>query len=198
MEKYIRKIVIGGVFSALIIVLGVSGLGFIPLPVVAITILHVPVIIAAILEGPVVGLCTGLLFGVFSLVQAGIAGAGWLDPVFLSHPWIALVPRALIGPSAWLVYTLVKNLFATKGSPTPAPRHIAAIILGAVTGSFVNTVLVLYGLGLVLPEEMSWPVMAAIISLNGTLEAAFSAAISLAVILPWKGIAGRGKAKLTK
>ena len=197
MDNRIRKIVIGGVFSALVVVLGFTGLGFIPLPAgAAITVLQAPVIIAAILEGPVVGLCIGLLFGIFSLVQAALAGFTPADIAFLRHPWLALIPRVLIGPAAWFVYSLTSGSFFNKAKKIPAVRESIAIGLGAVTGSLINTALVLSGFTLVLPELVTWPVVLAMVSVNGTIEAAFSAVISLAVILPWKGISRRGKSKL--
>ncbi|MDR1144127.1 MAG: ECF transporter S component [Spirochaetaceae bacterium] len=215
-ESRIRKIVITGVFSALVIVLGIMELGFIPLPLGAITILQVPVIIAAILEGPAAGFCTGLLFGIFSIVQAANIGTTPVDLAFLHYPWIAIVPRVLIGPGAWLVYSLVTGTLlprkktagaagrsaaaSAESSPVSSPKHVlretAAVILGAAAGSLINTVLVLFLLMQVLPE-LSWQIVLALASLNGTVEAGFSAAISLAVILPWKRIPRRGgKAKL--
>jgi len=198
MDTKIRKITVGGVFSALIIVLGVTGLGFILLPAgAAITILQAPVIIAAILEGPVVGFCTGLLFGLFSIIQAAVSGTTPFDLAFLHHPWIAVVPRVLIGPAAWLVYSLASGSLFNKDKEIRPVRGIIAIIISAITGSLVNTVLVLYCLSLVVPELFNWAVVFGIIALNATIEAAFSVGISLMVILPWKGISRRGKAKLT-
>jgi uncharacterized membrane protein len=214
-ESRVRKIVITGVFSALVIVLGITGLGFIPLPLGAITILQAPVIIAAILEGPAAGFCTGLLFGIFSIVQAAVIGTTAVDLAFRHYPWIAIVPRVLIGPGAWLVYSLIAGtLFSKKKdavktstevsgeTPAEAQKHVlretAAVILGAAAGSLINTVLVLSLLLLVLPE-LTWQIVLALASLNGTVEAGFSAAISLAVILPWKRIPRRGgKAKLSR
>ena len=214
MKNRARKIVIGGVFSALVIVLGISGLGFIPLPTGSITIIHVPVIVAAILEGPVVGFFCGLLFGIFSIVQAGIIGVSPVDLAFLHYPWIAIVPRILIGPLAWLVYSLISGTFFarlrknkgtvedTNTSPTGenkgAVRETAALIIGAITGSLTNTVLVLSAFSLILPEIFTRQVLLTLISLNGTLEAAFSAIITLAVLLSWKGISRRGKSRLSR
>jgi uncharacterized membrane protein len=196
-ENRIRKIVTGGVLSALVIVLGVTGLGFIPLPLGAITVLQVPVIIGAIVEGPVVGIFIGLLFGAFSIVQAAIIGVTPVDLAFLHYPWIAIAPRILIGPAAWLVYSAVSGrLFRSGGEPGLA-RESAAAAAAAIAGSLVNTVLVLSAFALFLPELVSWQVVFGLASLNGTVEAGFSAAISLAVILPWKGISRRKTSRLS-
>lgn len=192
MKERNRKIAVAGVLSALIIVLGRTGLGFILLPLGAITILQVPVIIGALLEGPAVGFFTGLLFGIFSIVQAALIGSSPLDLAFLRYPWIAVIPRILIGPGAWLVYSLAGG----GRSGVSLRRETAAAGAGAVAGSLVNTVLVLGGFALFLPEIVSLKVLLSVAALNGTLEAGFSAAICLAVILPWKGLSRRNKSKL--
>ena len=205
-DNRVRKIVTAGVFSALVIVLGITNLGFIPLPGASLTIFHVPVIIAAILEGPVVGLFVGLLFGVFSLVQAAMAAVSLVDLAFLQYPWIAIVPRILIGPVAWLVYSLISGAFFGKAknnggiSPiqeTRVLRETPGIFFGAALGSLVNTALVLSGFAALLPD-FTLPMALAVAAINGPLEAGFAIGISLAVILPWKGISRQGRSKLNK
>jgi uncharacterized membrane protein len=131
-----------------------------------------------------------------------------VDLAFFQHPWLAIVPRILIGPAAWLVYSLISGrLFRGKSgadSETETntggadllrwPRETIAVIFGAAIGSLVNTVLVLSAF--VLLNFIPWQVVLSVAALNGTVEAGFSAAISLAVILAWKGISRRGKSKL--
>lgn len=100
----VRKIVVAGVLGAIIALLGylgAAGPGFIPVPTPAqhATTLHVPVIIGAILEGPIVGLVLGLLFGIFSWIQAGILGV-----VMFQDPLVAILPRLFIGLTAWAAY----------------------------------------------------------------------------------------------
>jgi len=85
-----RKIVITGVLSAISIFLGITRLGFIPwFSGVSLTIMHLPVIIGAVLEGPVVGFAIGLIFGIFSLIQAAIAPTGPTD-VWFTNPLISV------------------------------------------------------------------------------------------------------------
>jgi uncharacterized membrane protein len=192
----IRKIAVAGVLSAVVIVLGFAGLGFILLPLGAVTILHVPVIIGAILEGPLVGFFIGLLFGIFSIIQAAMVAATPVDLAFLHYPFIAILPRILIGPAAWAVYTLI------SGRPkTPAPprliRESAALIAAAVAGTLVNTVLVLSSLVLVVPE-ISWQLAVTVGVTNGPAEAAVASIITLAVILAWKHIPRGGKSRLSR
>jgi len=100
-----RKIVVTGVLGAIAILLGLTHWGFIPwFGGVSLTIMHVPVIIGAILEGPVVGAGIGLIFGLFSMLQAAIAPSGPTD-VWFTNPVLSVLPRLFIGPVAWLVYS---------------------------------------------------------------------------------------------
>lgn len=198
----IRKIAVAGVLSALVIVLGLTGLGFIPLPLGAMIILHIPVIIGAILEGPLVGLFVGFLFGVFSLVQSAIAATTPLDAAFV-NPLISVLPRLFIGPGAWILYALIsgelKRKRSSPGAAVPkagASREIAAIVAASLAGSLVNTILVLSALGLfgILP----WPVIFTVAVTNGPVEAAVAAVIILTIVLAWKRISrGGGKSRLS-
>ncbi len=177
----VRKIATAGILSALAIVLGVTHLGFIPwFSGASITVMHVPVIIGAILEGPVVGAFIGLLFGLFSLLQAAIAPTGPVDTAFV-NPLISVLPRLLIGPAAWLGYRLVRG-----GAATTPWRESAGVILAALVGSAVNTALVLSGLGVF--GFFPWPVIGAVALGNGPGEAAAAAILSLAIILAWKRV----------
>jgi uncharacterized membrane protein len=203
----IRKIAVAGVLSALVIVLGLTGLGFITLPLGAVTVLHVPVIIGAILEGPLVGLFIGLLFGLFSLVQSAIAAATPLDAAFV-NPLISIGPRLFIGPAAWVLYALISGGLKKKGAApgaeapgvrapgAPVSREIAAITAAALAGSLTNTVLVLSALGVF--GLLPWPVIFTVAGTNGPVEAAVAAIIILTIVLAWKRIArGGGKSRLS-
>ena len=106
----VRKIVIAGVMGALAIFLGWTHLGFIPwVAGAALTIMHVPVIIGAVLEGPVVGTAIGLIFGLFSLLQAVVAPTGPVD-VWFQNPVISVLPRLFIGVFAWLTYRAARRI----------------------------------------------------------------------------------------
>ncbi|WP_027309259.1 ECF transporter S component [Caloramator sp. ALD01] len=126
----VRQIVTVGMLSAIIVVLGVTGLGFIPIPPVKATIMHLPVIIGAIIEGPVVGAAIGLFFGLFSMFQA-ITNPTPTSFLFL-NPIIAVLPRVLIGITTYYTYKAV-------------PGKIKSIKYGvaAAVGTLTNTILVL-------------------------------------------------------
>lgn len=125
-----REITVIGLLFAVTIVLGVTGLGFIPIPPFKTTIMHIPVIIGGIVEGPIVGAMIGLLFGLFSIFQA-INTPSPVSFIFM-NPVIAILPRILIGITAYYGY----KLFKTKSKSL----NIAA---GAAIGSFTNTLGVL-------------------------------------------------------
>ncbi len=175
-----RKIVIGGVLAAISVFLGLTRWGFIPwFAGVSLTIMHVPVIIGAILEGPVVGLFIGLIFGVFSMIQAAVAPNGPTD-VWFTNPLLSVLPRLFIGPLAYLSWKALER-WAVLG-----------LIVTGVFGSLVNTILVL-GMIVVLgfaPLAAVIPV----ITTNGLPEAGVSAVITLVVVAAWRQIdVGRRK-----
>ena len=169
----VRKIVIAGVMSAIAILLGVTRWGFLPwFAGASITIMHVPVIIGAVLEGPIVGAVIGLLFGIFSLIQAAAPNAQ-MDPMF-ANPLISILPRLFIGPAAWLVYRAFKKY------------QVPALILAGVVGSLTNTVLVLGMIGLL--GYYPWAALMPVAVANGLPEAVVAAIIVLAVVAAWLGI----------
>ena len=175
-----RKIVITGVMAAVSIVLGATRLGFIPwFSGASLTVMHVPVIIGAILEGPVVGMITGLIFGLFSLIQAAVAPTGPVD-VFFVNPLISVLPRIIIGLVTWLVFVAFRGKMLGLST-----------IVAAIAGSLTNTILVLGALALA--GAIPWPLVIAITTANGLPEAGAAAVIATAVILSWRAVERKGQ-----
>ena len=142
-----KNIAITGAFSALIIVMMLTGLGYIRInPQVAYTILQVPVILATILGGLVPGLLTGFVFGLSSLIKSAVMPLSLLDPYFL-NPLCSIVPRMIIPVVTWLVFTGLKKI--------PHVPQIVAGILAAVIGSLTNTICVFASLCLVYFGEIA-------------------------------------------
>jgi uncharacterized membrane protein len=169
-----RKIVITGVLGAISALLGWTHWGFIPwFAGTSLTILHVPVIIGAVLEGPVVGAAIGLIFGLFSMLQAAIAPSGPGDTIF-TNPLVAVLPRLFIGPVAWLVWRAL-----SRWQPL-------GLVMAGIAGSLTNTILVLGMIGIL--GYAPWPVVGAAAIANGPLEAAAAAVLTLAVVGAWKRI----------
>lgn len=101
-QERTRKIVVTGILGAISIFLGLTRWGFLPwFSGASLTIMHIPVIIGAVLEGPTVGLAIGLIFGVFSTIQAAVAPNGPTD-IWFTNPVLSVFPRLFIGPIAWL------------------------------------------------------------------------------------------------
>lgn len=157
-ELTTRRIVTAGVLGAIAIVLGVTRLGFIPVPNATgnATIMHIPAIIGGVLEGPVVGILTGGIFGIFSMLQDTTG--------LFSNPLVSVVPRLLIGLIAWLTYRSLKGINI----------DLAAAVAGVV-GTLTNTVgvvgmLVILGLipvaviPTIIPQAIAELVIAAIIT----------------------------------
>ena len=104
----VRKLVIIGMLGAISVVLGMTPLGFIPVGPTRATIMHIPVIIGSIMEGPLVGGLVGLIFGLFSIYQAVTAPTP-VSFVFL-NPLVSILPRILIGISAYYTYSSLRKL----------------------------------------------------------------------------------------
>lgn len=122
-----RQITVIGMLFAITIILGATGIGFIPVPPLKLTIMHIPVIIASLLEGPIVGAINGLLFGIFSMIQA-INTPTPVSFIFL-NPIVAVLPRILIGVTPYYTYKLMKT-------------KLEKVNLGfsILVGSFTNTI----------------------------------------------------------
>ena len=170
-----RKIVVTGVLGAIAVLLGLTRLGFIPwFTGASLTIMHVPVIIGAVLEGPLVGAGIGLIFGVFSMIQAAVAPTGPADAWF-TNPIISVLPRILIGPVAWLVWTALKRW------------PVAGLIAAGIAGTLTNTILVLGAIGLL--GFLPWAALGPIAIANGLPEAGAAALITLVVVAAWQRFA---------
>ncbi|RPJ52118.1 MAG: ECF transporter S component [Chloroflexi bacterium] len=173
-QERTRKIVVTGILGAISIFLGLTRWGFIPWPTgTSLTIMHVPVIIGAVLEGPVVGLAIGLIFGLFSMIQAGVAPNGPGDVIF-TNPLISILPRLFIGPVAWLVWNSLKKW------------PVVGLISAGVAGSLTNTILVLGMIGIL--GIAPWPLIGSVVVLNGLPEAVLSGILVLVIVSAWRQI----------
>lgn len=175
-----RKVVIAGMLGAISAFLGWTHWGFIPwFSGAALTIMHVPAIIGAVLEGPVVGVAVGLIFGLFSMLQAAVAPTGPTD-VWFTNPLLAILPRLFIGPVAWLVWRALHRW------------SVVGLVVAGVAGSLTNTVLVLGVIGAL--GFVPWVALPVIVLTNGLPEAVASGLITLTVVAAWWRM-GVGKRK---
>ena len=131
-----RKIALTGAFSALIVVLSITNLGFIAFsPVVSITILQIPVILCATLAGLPEGIFAGFVMGLMSLIKAAMSPTGILDPLFV-NPLCSVLPRMLLGAVAW-------GLWKLFGLIPHLPKTVNAALTGFIA-TFCHTLMV-YG-----------------------------------------------------
>ena len=121
-----------------LLVMGMTGIGFIPLPVIKATTMHIPVILGAILLGPKAGAVLGAVFGVCS-IWANTTAPGLLAFAFspfmtteglvgaLKSIWIALGCRILFGILAGWLWMVFRKLLKTEYAALPVTAAVATI-----------------------------------------------------------------------
>lgn len=191
-----KKLTLTGALSALVIVLGITKLGFITLgAATSITILHIPVILICMLAGLPEGLFVGLVFGSLSLIQAAMSPTGALDPFFV-NPLISVLPRMLIAVIAWGLWKAL-NLIPHM------PKTVAAGITGFIT-TVCHTLLVLGSLYVFKAADvkavlggMGYFALVGACGFNVVLEA-LAATIICAAVFAGLFVAGKKHSKLSE
>ena len=140
-----RYMALLAMLCAVLLVMGLTGIGFIPLPVIKATTMHIPVILGAVLLGPGAG---GVLGGVFGLCSIW---ANTTSPSLLSFAfspfmttegligvakslWIGLGCRILLGVLAGLIWKLFKKLVT---------KDYIALAVSAAISSMLQTIQVM-------------------------------------------------------
>ena len=134
----IRRMVTLAMLCGILIVMGMTGIGFIPLPIIKATTMHIPVILGAVLLGPSAGALLGAVFGVFS-IWVNTTTPGLLSFAFspfmsttglvgaVKSVWIALGCRILLGLIAGWLWKLLKKLRLPELAALPVSAAIATI-----------------------------------------------------------------------
>lgn len=118
------EFVLLALFTAIIIIMAFTPLGYIPLIVINATIIHIPVILGALFLGPKKGAFLGFVFGFTSFInntfRAATVSAFVFSPVLAANVigvsgifkslYICFVPRILVGVVPYFVYILIHNL----------------------------------------------------------------------------------------
>lgn len=174
-----RKLTVVGMLSSISIILGLTGWGFIPVPPLRATILHIPVVIGAILEGPIVGAAIGLIFGIFSIIQAITQPT--LTSFVMMNPIVSVFPRVLIGITSYYAYNFIN-----------IKHNSIRIGLSAAVGTLTNTIGVLGSIYLIYLESYAKALglsiqgakigILTVAATNGTLEVVVSILIAIAVV----------------
>jgi len=181
-----KNLVLFSMFSAIILLLAFTPIGFLQLGFIKATIIHIPVIIGSILLGPKIGSGLGFMFGVTSLISNTVSPAissfafSPFIPVpglFHGSPWallICFVPRILVGIVPWFVYQLLHKLTKDK-------FDFIALAAAGVCGSMTNTLLVMHLIYFLFQDEYAavqgaaqnaaYGIITAVIVGNGVPEA---------------------------
>lgn len=170
------------IFSAIIILLTFTPLGYIPLGSVSATIIHIPVIIGSIILGTKYGAILGSVMGFFSLSRAAVMPTSPLDVLFL-NPLVSVLPRILLGITAASVFIWLKKLLKNKKISNPL-----SIGISAACATIVNTVTVLSLLVLLYKDEIQIAsssvlsfIVGSIFAINGIIELVSAVALSIPI-----------------
>lgn len=142
-------------FCGLLLVIGITGIGFIPLPVIKATTMHIPVIIGAVLLGPAAGGILGAVFGLCSIwVNTTTPGLlSFAFSPFMSNEglagvvkslWIALGCRILLGVIAGWLWRLLHEWIK---------QDYVALPVTAVISTLCHTLLVMGSIYVLLAEQ---------------------------------------------
>lgn len=195
-KKEIQAMVLTALFSAIIIIMAYTPLGYIPLGVINATIIQIPVIIGSLFCGPKHGAFLGFLFGFTSFLKNTITPATLSAFVFspvlaanmfgikgvLYSAFICFVPRILVGVLPYFIYKWMMKL-----SKWNAVNFTVAGVIGAFTNTFLvmGSIYVLYKDAYATAQGIDPSAVLAliggVISFNGVIEAVLSGVIVSAV-----------------
>lgn len=134
----VQRMTMLAMFSGILLVMGMTGIGFIPLPVIKATTMHIPVILGAILLGPSGGAVLGAVFGLCS-IWANTTTPNLLSFAFspfmtnegfigvLKSLWIALGCRVMLGLIAGWLWKGLKKLNVNESIAMPVSAAVATI-----------------------------------------------------------------------
>ena len=195
------ELVLTALFTAIIVIMAFTPLGYIPLVVINATIIHIPVILGALFLGPKKGAFFGFVFGLTSFLnntfKAVTASAFVFSPVLAYNVvgisgifkslYICFVPRILVGVVPYFIYVLIRK--ALK-SGQKAGRVVVNVLASLILFISVRAFLIK-----LLPETLSALVctligLAAGIVLMVVLTISGSKKNAISIALAYAGLAG--------
>ncbi len=195
------ELVLTALFTAIIVIMAFTPLGYIPLVVINATIIHIPVILGALFLGPKKGAFLGFVFGLTSFInntfKAATASAFVFSPVLaydvigvsgiFKSLYICFIPRILVGVVPYFIYILIRKALKSEQKAGPiVVNALASLILFISVRAFLIRLL---------PETMSTLVctligLAAGIVLMTVLTVSGSKKGSANLALAYAGLAG--------
>ncbi|MDE6389475.1 MAG: ECF transporter S component [Lachnospiraceae bacterium] len=195
------ELVLTALFTAIIVIMAFTPLGYIPLVVINATIIHIPVILGALFLGPKKGAFLGFVFGLTSFInntfKAATASAFVFSPVLAYNVvgasgifkslYICFVPRILVGVVPYFIYVLIRRALKSEQKTGPiVVNALASLILFISVRAFLIRLL---------PETLSALVctligLAAGIVLMVVLTISSSKKGSTNIALAYAGLAG--------
>ena len=155
-NKKTYELVLTALFTAIIVIMAFTPLGYIPLVVINATIIHIPVILGALFLGPKKGAFLGFVFGLTSFInntfKAATASAFVFSPVLAADivgisgvfrsMYICFVPRILVGIVPYFVYLLIRNLLKKEQKAWRIGINAAAaVILFFSVRAFISNII---------------------------------------------------------
>ena len=122
------ELVLTALFTAIIVIMAFTPLGYIPLVVINATIIHIPVILGALFLGPKKGAFLGFVFGLTSFInntfKPATASAFVFSPVLaydvvgvsgiFKSIYICFIPRILVGIVPYFIYILIRKALKSE------------------------------------------------------------------------------------
>jgi uncharacterized membrane protein len=191
------ELVLTALFTAIIVIMAFTPLGYIPLVVINATIIHIPVILGALFLGPKKGAFLGFVFGLTSFInntfKAATASAFVFSPVLAVNVvgvsgifrslYICFVPRILVGVVPYFIYVLIRK---AAGREQKAGRvlvnAVASVILFVSVRAFLLRLLPdnLSALACTLIGALAGVVLMAVLTISGGKRGSADIALSYA------------------
>lgn len=187
-NKRTLKMVQLALFTAIILLMAFTPLGYIRTPGLEITLIVVPVTVGAIIMGPTAGAILGGVFGLTSFIQCfGISpfGTALLGVSFVGTFIVCLIPRILMGWMAGIIFRGLKKWDKTKVI-SHAVTNLAGPLLNTLF--FMATLILLFynteflqGIATTLGSHNIIEFVILFVTVNGLIEAGVSFVIGTVV-----------------
>jgi uncharacterized membrane protein len=186
-NKRTIKMVQLALFTAIILLMAFTPLGYIKTPGLEITLLVVPVAVGAIILGPTAGAILGGVFGITSFIQAfsGPLGAALLGISVVGTFILCVIPRILMGWLSGLIFRAMKRWDQTRFI-----SHATANLAGALLNTllFMTTFILLFynteyvqGIVTALGATNPFHFVVLFVTVNGLIEALICFVVGTAV-----------------